>query len=301
MPRKNIFIGTRGSKLAIVQAELVASMLRSCGESCEIKTIKTTGDVTDRPLLELGGKGLFVKEIEEALLRGEIDLAVHSMKDVPADIPNGLFLAAFPKREDPRDVFLSKKFQRLDDLPQGARIGTSSPRRLSQLKDWREDLSILPIRGNVDTRIAKLEKGEFDAIILAAAGLIRLGRANEIREYLTIETMIPSVGQGVLALETRADDDELKEKLHRICHHEETALAVKAERTFLKTIGGDCYTPLAAYAELKNERITMTAYLGSLNGGRGYVDHFEASLNEAEELGKSLADRLLQRRNGGTK
>jgi hydroxymethylbilane synthase len=276
-------------------------MLRVQGEVCEIRTIKTTGDMTDRPLLEIGGKGLFVKEIEEALLRGEIDLAVHSMKDVPADIPSGLLLTAFPKREDPRDVFLSKKFRRLVDLPQGARIGTSSPRRLAQLKDWRGDLSILPIRGNVDTRIAKLERGEFDAIILAAAGLVRLGRANEITEYLPIEKMIPSVGQGVLALETRVDDDELKEKLHRICHHEETALAVKAERAFLKKIGGDCYTPLAAYAELKNERITMTAYLGHLNGGRGYVDHHEASINEAEELGRCLADRLLQKRDGDLK
>jgi len=294
--KRAITIGTRGSKLAIIQAEIVASMLKLCGELVEIRTIKTTGDMTDQPLIEEGQKGLFVKEIEEALLKCEIDLAVHSMKDVPAKIPRGLCIAAIPERENPRDVFVSNKFSGLSKLSPCARVGTSSPRRQAQLMDWRRDLKLLSIRGNVDTRLAKLDAGEFDAIILAAAGLVRLGKTDVIKEYIPVELMIPSVGQGALALETRRDDSELMEKLQKNCHHEETAAAVLAERAYLKAVEGDCHTPLAAYATVKNGRLQMIAYLGSFDGGKGYRDHAEGFLDEAEKLGKRLADRLLHRR-----
>ena len=284
-----IIIGSRGSKLAIVQAEMVAAMLKAAGEPVELRTITTSGDMTAGPLADAGGKGLFVKEIEDALLRGEIDLAVHSMKDVPGFIPDGLSIVAILKRCDPRDVFLSDKYERLDDLPKGARVGTSSPRRQAQLKDLRPDLELLPLRGNVDTRIRKLNEGQYDAIILAAAGLIRLGRQSEIREYIPVEKMIPSVGQGALAIEVRRDESGLAARMRKICNHEETEIAVSAERAFLQTIGGDCHTPLAAYATLNGGKIRIFGYLnGRSSAGEGME-------NEARELGSRLALKLQER------
>ena len=287
---KSLIIGSRGSKLAVIQAEMIASMLRAAGESVEIKTITTSGDKSDKPLAAEGGKGLFVKEIEEALLAREVDIAVHSMKDVPGVIAPGLSIVAIPMREDPRDVFLSDKFSRLGDLPAGARVGTSSPRRQAELRDMRPDLELLPLRGNIDTRIRKLNEGRFDAIILAAAGLIRLGRQDEIREYIPVEKIIPSVGQGALAIEVRAGEKELTHKLRKICNHEETEIAVSAERAFLQTIGGDCHTALAAHAVVKGENVRITGYL------HGSTDRIEGPTSEAEELGKHLALKLLHRR-----
>ncbi len=284
-----ITIGSRGSKLAIVQAEFVASILRASGEAVEIKTITTSGDRTDKPLAAEGGKGLFVKEIEEALAAGEIDLAVHSMKDVPGIIPNELSIVAIPKREDARDVFVSRKYSRLDDLPAGARVGTSSPRRQAELQGIRPDLELLPLRGNVDTRIRKLNEGQYDAIILAAAGLIRLGMQNEIAEYLPVERMIPSVGQGALAIEVRKDDKELIARLQKTCHHEESGIAVGAERAFLQAVGGDCYTPLAAHATVSGDKLKLTGFL------HGRVDLIEGKVADAEELGRKLAVRLTER------
>ena len=289
----SLIIGTRGSKLAIVQAEIVASMLKSVGESVKLKIITTSGDKTDRPLTEEGGKGLFVKEIEEALFQNEIDIAVHSMKDVPTDIPEGLSIVAVTKREDPRDVFISKKYASFDDLPSGARIGTSSPRRAAQIRDLRPDLNILPLRGNVDTRLKKLENGEYDAILLAAAGLIRLGVKNEITEFFSVDRIIPSAGQGVLGIEVRDDSHVLRDRVRSICNDPQTEIAILAERSFLKIIGGDCRTPLAAHAKINGFRITMLAYLGSIDGKKGLTGEGEADVSQACDLGKHLAKELL--------
>ncbi len=282
----SLIIGSRGSKLALVQTGIVASMLEAAGESVEIRTIATSGDRTEKPLAEEGGKGLFVKEIEDALLAREIDIAVHSMKDVPGMIPEGLSIVAIPKREDPRDVFLSNRYAKFDDLPKGAKVGTSSPRRQAQLKDLRPDLELLPLRGNVDTRVRKLREGQYDAIILAAAGLIRLGMQGEIKEYIPAEMMIPSVGQGALAIEVREEEGDLSARLKKICNHEGSSIAVAAERAFLKTIGGDCHTALAAHAVLNGERIKLAGYLD------GVIDRIEGPISEAEELGRRLAMRL---------
>lgn len=295
--KKPLIIGTRGSKLAVIQAEIVASFLVSAGESVVIETITTSGDKTEKPLTEEGGKGLFVKEIEEALLAGDVDMAVHSMKDVPAVIPEGLSIAAVTKREDPRDVFISKKYAKFDDLPAGARVGTSSPRRSAQVRDLRTDLSILPLRGNVDTRLRKLGEGEYEAIILAAAGLIRLQRTDDITEYFSVDRIVPSVGQGILGVELRDDRRDLRNKIRSICNDPETEIALLAERSFLKTIGGDCHTPLGAYAKINGFGINVWAYLGSPEKKKGLTGEGAADVSQACELGKQLARSLMEKLN----
>lgn len=248
----------------------------------------TSGDLTKGDLKNSGGKALFVKEIEEALLAGEIDLAVHSLKDMPGVLPEGLTLAAYPRREDPRDAFVSALYDSLEALPEGAVIGTSSPRRADQLKALRPDCTIRPIRGNVETRLRKIVDGEFDATLLAVAGLNRLGRADAIREILPIEKMIPAIGQGILGIETRAGDRLLADFLKQVLEDPTVALQARCERALLAAIGGDCFTPLAGHAEVDGDRLRLTGWL------RGVWSCKEGSTVAPESLGEEIAKVLLR-------
>jgi len=294
---RELVIGTRGSKLALWQAEWVHARLRQLepGLSVSLKRIKTTGDkILDTPLATIGGKGLFIKEIEDALLRGEIDLAVHSMKDVPTHLPEGLEILAIPEREDPRDVLISRDGVTLDRLAAGARIGTSSLRRQAQLLHVRPDLSIQILRGNLDTRLHKLEAGEYDGIILAAAGIRRLGWTDRVTEYLSPEVCLPAIGQGALALEGRADDAFVRDVTARL-DHRPTRMAVTAERALLERLEGGCQVPIAAYATIEDDVLTMSALVAGVNGRRLVRDSIRGSANEAHRLGIKLAERLLER------
>jgi len=292
--KKTFRVGTRGSKLALTQTEGVLSRLREHfpGVHFEVVIIKTKGDkIQDVPLARIGGKGLFVKEIEEALLRGDIDFAVHSLKDVPSELPEGLYLAAFPAREDPRDALVSRVGGGLADLPQGARVGTSSLRRAAQLRHRRPDLEILPLRGNVDTRLRKLSEGQYEAILLAEAGLRRLGVRVE-RTPLPVEEFLPAVGQGILAVEAREGDRETASLLATL-HHEETALCARAERAFLRRLEGGCQVPLAAHARLRNGRLEIRGFIADPEGRRFYRAAREGDPRKAEALGVALAEDLL--------
>jgi len=290
-----IIIGTRGSALALVQARFVAGLLEKAGANVEIQTIKTVGDTLDVALSELGGKGVFVKEIDEALIGGKIDVAVHSMKDVPAIIPQGVAIAAIPVREDARDAFVSNKARKISKLPKGALVGTSSPRRRAQLLRLRPDLQIMPMRGNVETRLKKLEEGEVDAVILAAAGLNRLGIGKIVTEYIPLDKMIPSPGQGALAVEIRSGEKELLKFVQKACHHNATGIVVRAERSFLKMVGGDCNMPLAAHAEIRATGLDLSAFMSSLDGSHSIVDHESGPPNEAGAIGEKLAKRMLKK------
>jgi hydroxymethylbilane synthase len=282
-----IRIGSRGSQLALWQARWVESRLQELGAPTELEIIKTTGDrIQDVPLGQVGSKGLFTKEIEDALLAGTIDLAVHSLKDMPTELPGGLALAASPEREDPRDVLVGAK---LADLPRGARVGTGSNRRVSQLKAVRPDLDIQNIRGNVDTRLRKLDEGQFDCIVLAAAGLRRLGFAARITEYLDPGIVCPAVGQGALALETRADRCDVAEPLN----HAGTWMAVRAERALLRALGGGCQVPIGAHARAENGSLHLTAVVAAPDGSRILRDELAGSASDAERLGAELGARLL--------
>ena len=301
--RNKIVIGTRGSKLALWQAEWIKSELQKLNPDLEIELnkIKTTGDkILDVPLAKVGGKGLFVKEIEEALLKGTADIAVHSMKDVPTDFPEGLHLAVITKREDPRDAFLSRisnfKFQisNFRDLPQGATIGTSSLRRSCQLLSIRPDLKIEQLRGNLDTRLRKLDEGQFDAIILAAAGVKRLGWAERITEILEPEISLPAIGQGAVGIECRIKDEFINNLISQL-NHDETSVCVRAERAFLKKLEGGCQVPIAAYARLIDGRVVMDGLVGSISGDRIVKGRIEGTPNDAENLGIRLAEDLLSR------
>ena len=276
MKKKKVVIGTRGSKLALWQAEWVKSELIKLNPdlTIELNKIKTTGDkILDVPLAKVGGKGLFVKEIEEALLRGEADLAVHSMKDVPTDFPKGLYLAVICKREDPRDAFIAPmqngkfKIQNFKNLPHGATIGTSSLRRSSQLLSIRPDLKIMQLRGNLDTRLRKLDEGQFDAIILAAAGVKRLGWANRITETIEPSISLPAIGQGAVGIECRIDDEFIN-KLIAPLNHNETSVCVRAERACLKKLEGGCQVPIAAHARIIRNTPSLT--LPPRGGGQGW-------------------------------
>jgi hydroxymethylbilane synthase len=254
--------------------------------------IKTTGDkILDSPLSKIGGKGLFVKEIEEALLQGKIDFAVHSMKDVPSQIPNGLEVSIIPERESPFDVLVSK-FDGIMSLPSSAKIGTSSLRRSVQIKRLRKDLEVLILRGNVDTRLRKLNEGLYDGIILAEAGLKRLGIKLEYKRF-SLEEMIPAVGQGALGIEIRSEDKELKELLFKALHSPETALCVTAERSFLRIMEGGCQVPLGAYAYLKDGELFIIGFISDLQGERFYREAMKGPAREANKLGEALAKRLL--------
>jgi hydroxymethylbilane synthase len=284
-----IVIGSRGSALALWQARHIAARLEALGAETRIAVIKTTGDkIQDVPLAKVGGKGLFTKEIEEALLAGDIDLAVHSLKDVPAEVPSGLTLAAIPEREEPRDALVSKI--PLAELRAGARIGTSSLRRSSQLRALNRGFAIEMLRGNVDTRLRKLDEGQYDAIVLAAAGLRRLGWQDRIRELIPIEVMCPAVGQGALAIETRSDGGPVHQVVRKL-DHAKTRVAVDAERALLATLGGGCQVPVGALALVAGGEIRMRAIVASPDGSRvlrgGQVGF------DPVKVGTELGERLL--------
>jgi len=287
-------IGTRGSQLAIAQSEWVKKKIETRHHiHVELIKIKTTGDkMLDTPLSKIGGKALFVKEIEETLLGKAVDLAVHSLKDVPAELPEGLMLSATPKREDPRDVFVSVKYQTLQDLPQGARVGTSSLRRKAQLLIMRHDLEIVPLRGNVDTRLQKLKEGEIQAIILAAAGLKRLGIDNHITHVIPSLQMLPAIGQGALGLEVRRDDERTL-RLLKFLNHEETEVTVKAERAFLRTLEGGCQVPIAAFCRFKDGLLHLSGMVSELDGSHTVRDEITGEKDQAEQMGVILAKKLL--------
>jgi hydroxymethylbilane synthase len=288
-------IGTRGSPLAIWQAEWVRSELlaRHPENVVELVKIKTTGDkITDVPLAKVGGKGLFVKEIETALLEGRIDLAVHSMKDVPAEFPDGLGIGSVPERENPLDVLIARTAKSFDALPKGARIGSSSLRRGAQVQHARPDMTVHPLRGNLDTRIRKLETEKLDAIILAAAGVRRLGMKDLITEYLPESIMLPAIGQGALAIEVREDDQEIQ-GLVKTLDHRETRLAVESERAFLNRVEGGCQVPVAAHAKVHGDRIEVTGLIAELDGSAVLRQKVEGPLARHIELGVELADALL--------
>lgn len=291
-----IRLGSRGSKLALWQAEFIQFEIeRRTGRKVEITRIKTTGDmILDVPLAKVGGKGLFVKEIEEALLSGGIDLAVHSMKDVPTDLPDRLAIVAITRREDPRDAFLSVKYRKFEELPQGAKLGTSSLRRQTQLLGLRPDLSVETLRGNLDTRIRKMEEGRYDAIILAAAGLRRLGWEAKITEYIPEDMSLPAIGQGALGIEIRADDPDTREAVSFL-NDRDTAFAVRAERGFLKRLEGGCQVPIASYGRTEGDGIFLKGMVGRPDGSEIIRGSARGSTSDPEALGVGLAEQLLAR------
>ncbi len=294
---KHIRIGTRGSQLALWQANHVKGRIGSLfpDTTVEIKIIKTTGDrITDRPLAMVGGKGLFVKEIENGLLNGDIDLAVHSMKDMPGELPDGLVIGAVPERENPFDVLISRKGLMLADYPAGARIGTSSLRRASQIKHIRPDLEIVSIRGNLDTRLKKLKSGEYDAIVLAAAGLRRLGQEKEITQYLDEKSMVPAVGQGALCIEIRAHDQAIQEVMKGLNHHL-TRTCVTGERAFLKQIEGSCHIPVACFGQAEGDGVRLAAVVASEDGQTMVREEIFSPEDNIEATGRELADMVLDR------
>jgi hydroxymethylbilane synthase len=289
-------IGSRGSQLALWQANFVAALLREQGHDVTIEVIKTTGDkITDVALAKVGMKGMFTKEIEEALADGRIDLAVHSTKDVPTEVAPEFDLAVIMKREDARDAFISVKFHRIDDLRQGARVGTSSLRRQCQLKAMRPDLEVIPLRGNVDTRLRKLESGEYDAIILAAAGVHRLGLHKHLRYRIPPETMCPAVGQGALAIEIRRDNSALR-SLVSFLDHADTRVAITCERALLGSLGGGCQIPIGALAISEDRKqLWLRAMVGRPDGSEILRDLRAGPAAEPAELGRQVAERLLAR------
>jgi len=290
--KKTWTVGTRGSKLALTQTNLVIELLKGIYPSFDfaIEIIKTTGDsVWDTPLYLIGEKGLFIKEIEEALARGTIDLAVHSMKDLPTDLHEGCSLSAVLPREDPRDTFVSLTYERLTDTPPGGRIGTSSMRRKAQLLVNRPDLEIVPLRGNVDTRLRKLAEEGLDGVILAYAGLKRMGFAGRVKEMLPLEIMVPPSGQGAIGIETRASDQA--EALVAPLDHPATRFEVTLERLFQVGVGGGCSVPLGINVSLSEERVTLRAVFGTEEGRIIFRDRAEGAKEEAEEMvGRMLGE-----------
>jgi hydroxymethylbilane synthase len=297
----NIKIGTRGSKLALTQANLVADSLKKTdpGITTEICVIKTSGDIMqDVSLTKIGGKGVFVKEIEDALTSGKVDLAVHSMKDVPTEIPKGLTFAAIMQREDVRDVLVSKNNKKIEFMPRGARIGTGSMRRAAQLLAILPDLSIVSLRGNLETRLKKIETENLQGVILAAAGMKRMGLAEKISQYLPIETMLPAVGQGALGLEIRESDEEIRKVVAKL-NHTQTAAEVTAERSFLRHLGGGCLLPIAAFGKMEGDQLTLEGLVAAPQGTSIIRDKVKGLALDAEVLGKRLAKMILEK--GGNK
>ena len=286
-----LVIASRGSQLALWQARWVERQLTAAGSACRIEIVKTTGDkITDVPLAKVGTKGLFTKEIEEALLDGRADLAVHSLKDLPTELPEGLVLAAVPEREDPRDAVVGR---RLADLPAGARVGTSSLRRAAQLRKLRGDLTVESVRGNLDTRLRKLDAGQYDAILLAAAGLKRLGWGGRIAEILAPEAMCPAVGQGALAIETRAAGAGFD--ACAALDHRDTHAAVAAERGLLAALGGGCQVPIGAHATVDGGRLLLKAMVASPDGAEVVRGASEGAVGEAGMVGRRLGAEMLER------
>ena len=293
--KNQVIIGTRGSKLALWQADYIEKRLREeyPGLVVTQKRVTTKGDrILDVPLAKIGGKGLFTKELEEEMLSGAIDIAVHSLKDMPAKVPDGLVIAAVTKRLDPGDALVSNRFSSFASLPQGARVGTSSLRRRAQLLCARPDLAMLDLRGNVNTRLRKLDEGEYDAIVLAVAGLKRLRFADRIREVLPRDMVLPAVGQGALAIETRADDRETREML-AFLRDEDTVCCTEAERSFLARVEGGCQVPVGVYATTAADGLKVEAVIASLDGRRAYRGDVKGAREDAAALGKALAEKLL--------
>jgi hydroxymethylbilane synthase len=288
-------LGTRGSRLALVQSSWVADALRRLGAEVELVPIKTSGDrLAGVALADFGGKALFVKEIEEALLDGRVDVGVHSLKDMPAVLPPGLVIATYPAREDPRDSLLTPSGGEIEDLPRGARVGTSSLRRRVLLLGRRPDLAIEPIRGNVETRLAKLESGQYDALVMAQAGLNRLGLAPPHARPLPVEDFLPAVGQGVLAVEVRQADREMLELLGRL-DDTQTRMEALAERSFLAALGAGCHTPVAGHCRLRDGTLRMSGLVASLDGVIILRASVSGPVESAETIGRELAEELLAR------
>ncbi len=297
----NIKIGTRGSKLALAQTNSVVESLKKVAPelTAEICVIKTSGDIMqDVSLLQIGGQGAFVKEIEEALLSGSVDLAVHSMKDVPGETPEGLTFAAILSREDVRDVLVSRGRIKMEFMPKGAMIGTGSLRRGAQIKAILPDINIVPLRGNIDTRLKKIETENLTGVILAAAGMKRLGYVEAITQFLPVELMLPAVGQGALGLQVRKTDRDLAGILSKL-NHTATALAVTAERSYLRALGGGCRLPIAAYGLIEGQRLTLEGLVAAPNGTSVIRDKVWGALDEAEDMGRRLADMIMEK--GGKK
>ena len=296
MKAQKIVIGSRGSQLALWQANWVKSELERLHDNVDIdiRIIATSGDIIqDVPLAKIGGKGLFVKEIEEALLANEIDLAVHSMKDVPMELPTELGISVITKRENPLDALISKNGEKLADLPQGATIGTSSLRRSSQLLKYRGDFKIHPLRGNVDTRLRKVEEGKYDAILLASAGLNRLGWANRITEEISHDILLPAMGQGALGIETRLDDTKIYDFISTL-NHEQTHYAVSAERSLVGRLDGGCQVPIGAHARVEKGLITLKGLVASLDGEIIYKLENVGPVDDAINIGQELGAQLLK-------
>ena len=290
-------IATRKSPLALWQAEYVRDRLLEKYPDLRVELVKmvTQGDkILDTPLAKVGGKGLFVKELEQGMLRGEADIAVHSMKDVPVAFPEGLHLAVICEREDPRDAFVSNTYASIDELPQGAKVGTSSLRRQCQLRATRPDIEILDLRGNVNTRLRKLDEGNYDAIILASAGLKRLGFEARIRSCLTTEQSLPAIGQGAVGIETRSDDERIHELIAHL-NDTHTQTCVLAERAMNDRLEGGCQVPIAGFAELNGDHLFMRGLVGSPDGREVIRGEIAGSAEDAEQLGTALADDLLSR------
>ncbi len=292
-----IRIGTRGSALAVWQSEWVRSQLLGLYPDWEVELvkIKTTGDkILDVPLAQVGGKGLFVKEIETALLEKRVDLAVHSMKDMPAEVPPGLCIGVVPERENPLDILISRNGETFKELPEGARVGSSSLRRCAQVLHVRPDITVHPLRGNLDTRIRKLETKDFDAIILAAAGVSRLGLKHRITEYIPDSIMLPAIGQGALCIEIREDDDAIR-SLTGPMDHRDTRLAVESERAFLARLEGGCQVPIAGHGKVTEDRLELTGLIAELDGSSLLRETITGPVARHEEFGVELAERLLEK------
>lgn len=290
---RQIRLGTRGSMLALTQSRWVASYLQQLGWDVPLEVIRTTGDdLAEMPAGQTDTKGLFVNEIERALLQNRIDLAVHSMKDLPPDMPDGLVIAAVPRREDPRDVLVGRTAPKLSELPAGSTVGSSSPRRRAQLLAARPDIEVCDLRGNVDTRLRKLDEGQYDAICIAAAGLNRLGLSGRITEYLDTEVVLPAAGQGALALQVRSNDETAASAVSAL-HHEESGLAIRAELAALRSLGWGCSVPLGLLAVVENGRICLTAALCSLDGRSVIREHVDG-IESPEGAGMKMARRLRE-------
>jgi hydroxymethylbilane synthase len=295
-----LIIGSRGSKLALWQAGQARDRLQLLNPEIDlrIEIIKTTGDVKSEPLSVIGGKGVFTKELEDALLDGRIDIAVHSLKDLPTIIPEGLSINAICEREDPRDALVLRSDLKIEDssllnLPEGAVVGTSSQRRLAQLKALRSDVVVNDLRGNVDTRIRKLDEGQYDAVILASAGLLRLGLESRISARIPISVMLPAVGQGAIAIETRSDNELACESTSKL-DHEETRIACLAERAFLRGLGGGCQLPIAAHATIDRDLVMLDGLVAKPDGSKIWRDHSPGPADQAEAIGSALAAQLME-------
>ena len=292
--REKLVIGTRGSKLALWQSEYVKGLVEEItGLPVELKIIKTTGDkILDVPLAKVGGKGLFTKELEVELAAGTVDLCVHSMKDVPTELPEGLVIAAMPPRVDPRDALVSGAGYSLDTLPQGARVGTSSLRRVAQVRSLRPDVEIVDVRGNLDTRMRKAETGEVDVVILASAGITRMGWADRITGYIPTEQMVSAVGQGAIGIEIREDDELMRGVMAQI-RDEDTFACVTAERVVMRTLEGGCQVPIGAYARLEGDTMVMDAIVGEVDGSTILRAHRTGPASDPVALGEAMVAELI--------